>query len=51
MALLDNKKVVEKKEDNIKFGQRIQRDTLNFDCFIEEFKIWLEAKGLNFPVP
>lgn len=37
--------------DNIKFGQKIERDTSNFDCFIEDFKVWVEEeKNTTFPV-
>jgi len=51
LDLLSNDKVIEQFSDNIKFGKRIQRDTDTFDCFMEEFKIWVEeTKGIPFPV-
>ena len=39
MNLLDDPNVLENRSDNIRYGQVWQRDTNNFDCFIEEFTL------------
>jgi hypothetical protein len=48
--LLQEPNVIEEITNNRVFGKNIQRDVRNFDCFMEEFKSWLEYYKQDFPV-